>query len=303
MAGIAVPSTRGGGRLLPSDQKTTQLGSAATSMPQLTGQAIASRRNLNSLKVASMKAGARPGTIAPQYQARAERQAAMSGGSIGGGGGLGGALGSLLGGAGGGGGLPSLQMEALGGGASGASGAGAGGAQGATSYNPAEMSISAQSNPQLEALSGELGSYRANLAKGSDQDAVLALQRQRDFTSGLAKEYGANSASRGIYGSGAEQDAIMKRIVEPGQAQMSELNAQLASDARAKQLGALGQQAQLSNQNAQLTQADKNFALQSWVARDQANRAQADLALRQQQIQSGQGMQLASLLAGMYTGF
>lgn len=177
---------------------------------------------------------------------------------------------------------------------------------GATSYNPGTFSVQAQENPQLAGLINEQGQYRANLAQGSDQDAQLAMQRQRDVLSGLTSEFGADAASRGIANSGAAQQDLMNRVVNPGQAQLGQLNASLTSDARNKQLAALGQQAGMVNQQAQLTQNQQQFGLQSWQAQQQAQQAQAQLAAMQQ----NQGLNNLSSIVGLigslgnlYSGF
>lgn len=47
-----------------------------------------------------------------------------------------------------------------------------------------------QRNPQLQAIQGDYQKYREGLAAGTDQDAINAMQRQRDLTSGMAKEAG-----------------------------------------------------------------------------------------------------------------
>ena len=185
----------------------------------------------------------------------------------------------------------------------GASAGGGGGQLPPVAYSPQEMNITSQQNPQLAALQGDAAKYRQGLAAGSDQDAVLALQRQRDLTSGMAKEFAGDAASRGILGSGAAQSDLMKRVVNPGQQQMGALNANLASDARSKQLQALQGEAGMAGQQAGITQAQQNFGLQSWQAKDQSMMNQAQLQVQQQANQVNQASQLAGLLGNFYSGF
>lgn len=176
----------------------------------------------------------------------------------------------------------------------------------ASSYNPGTFSVQAQENPQLAALIGQFGQARGQIAAGSDQDAQLAMQRQRDVTSGMASEFGTEAASRGILNSGAAQQDLMKRVVNPGQAQMGQLNANLASDSRNKQLSALQGEASMVGQQAGLTQNQQQFGLQSWQAQQQAQQAQAQLAA----LQQNQGVSNLSSIVGLigslgnlYSGF
>lgn len=176
----------------------------------------------------------------------------------------------------------------------------------ASTYTPGTFSVQAQENPQLNSLINETGGIRQNMAAGLDQDAQLAMQRQRDAISGMASEFGSEAASRGIVGSGAAQEDLLKRVVNPGQQQLGQLNANLASDARDKQLAALGQQAGLVNQQAQLTQNQQQFGLQSWQAQQQAQQQAAQLAVMQQQnglsnLSSVVG--LIGSLGNLYSGF
>lgn len=178
--------------------------------------------------------------------------------------------------------------------------------QPAVSYNPGQLSIQAGENPAMAGLIGEQAQARAGLAAGSDQDAVLAMQRQRDAMSGLAKEFGENAAERGISGSGAAEKALQKGVLEPGMQAMGALNAGLASDARAKQQAALGQQAGMVGQQAQLTQAQQQFGLSSWQAQQQAQQAAAQLAAmqRNQGLSNLQGaVSLIGSLSNLYSGF
>ncbi len=171
----------------------------------------------------------------------------------------------------------------------------------AISYNPAPMNISAQENPQLRALAGDYAKYRGELAGNSDLESQQALQRQRDLVSGMSKEYQGEAASRGILNSGAAQQDMLKKIVEPGQQQMSQMGASMAADARQKQLNALGAQSGVEAQNAQLTQAQQRFGLDTWNSQQQAQQSAAQLAALQRNQSLDSNMKVASLLASLYS--
>lgn len=170
----------------------------------------------------------------------------------------------------------------------------------AVSYSAEPFSVSSQENPQMAALIGDMGAYRGQLAGNTDLEATQALQRQRDLTSGMAEEFGVNPAMRGIGGSGAAQQELMKRVVEPGQQQMSQLNAQLASDARTQQREAMGQQAGMVGQQAGITQAQQDFGLNAYQARQQAQLGAAQLEAMQRNNNTNNALQLASLI---FSGF
>lgn len=180
---------------------------------------------------------------------------------------------------------------------------GGGGSQPAIAYTPSEMNISAQQNPQLAALQGDAARLRGNLAANTDQDAVLAMQRQRDDISGMAKEFGEGAAQRGLLGTGAAQQDLMKKVIEPGQQALAQTSAQMASEGRNRQLAALQGEAGMAGEQARLMQAQQNFGLQSWEARNAANLSAAQLQAQQQANQSNRVSQLASLLGSFYTGF
>jgi len=172
----------------------------------------------------------------------------------------------------------------------------------ASSYTPGPMNIQTQQNPQLEALQGEYAKYRSGLAAGSDQDATNTLQRQRDLTSGMAQEAGQNAAFRMGPDSGAQGEAT-KNVWSQGAANLSGLNANLASDARNKQLNALNSQTGAAQGAAQIDQAQQNFALNQWQAQQSASQAQAQLAALQQQNGFQNQMSLANLAGSFYSGY
>lgn len=280
MAGFSVPSSSSGSALFGSQPKkptTTSQNNTGISATSVNSPAAIARLNADAQRLGGRSYG----------DAGAATVTSPSMGSFGGAGGAS-QLQALLGGG-------------AGGGAGGSTGGGA--SSPASTYNPSTFSVTAQNNPQLEALQGQAAQLQQGLAAGSDQDATLALQRQRDLNSGAAKEFGADAASRGIFGSGAAAQDLDNRLVSRGQDQLGQLNASLAGDARNKQLQVLGAQSGLAGQQAQLTQADKQFALNTYEAQEGAKRAQAQLQLSAQQSQAQQGMQLASLLSQMYTGF
>ena len=162
---------------------------------------------------------------------------------------------------------------------------------------PAPMQTHTQTNPQLQSLLGEYKQYQGGLAAGSDIDATLALQRQRDLTSGMAAEAEQGAIAR--TGVGGVSETARGNVLQAGTRGMSGLQAQLASDARSKQLAALQGRGQLELGQAGATQAQQQFGLSQWQAQQQAAQAQAQLAAMQQQNQFSNQMALAN----MYTGF
>ena len=183
----------------------------------------------------------------------------------------------------------------------GAGGSASGSGNPAVTYNPESFSVSSQENPQLAALLGDMKSYRGQLAGNTDQEATQALQRQRDLTSGMAKEFGQEAASRGIYGSGAASQDMNNRLLEPATQSMGQLNAALTSDARKQQRDAMGQEAGAIGQQAGITQAQQNFGLNSWQARSQAQLGAAQLEAMQRNNNTNNAMQLISLLGSLYS--
>lgn len=172
----------------------------------------------------------------------------------------------------------------------------------ASSYSAPPLNIQTQQNPQLQALQGDYSKLRAGLAAGSDQDATNTLQRQRDLTSGMAQEAGQNAQFRMGPGSGAQREAT-KGVYAQGAANLSGLNANLASDARNKQLNALNSQTGAAQGAAQVDQAQQNFALNQWQAQQSASQAQAQLAALQQQNGFQNQLSLANLVGNFYSGY
>lgn len=170
-------------------------------------------------------------------------------------------------------------------------------------YDPSPFTSTTQANPQLDALQQDLATYRSQMGTNSDLEAQQALQRERDLTSGAAKEFGENLAARGIMGSGAGTQDLMERVVEPGQQRQTQLNAQLSANARQQQLAALGMQGGLAAQQAQIQQAQQQFGLSAWQAQEQARQQQAQLAAMQAQAQQQNLAQLLGIFGNLYSGF
>lgn len=166
-----------------------------------------------------------------------------------------------------------------------------------------QFSLTASQNPQLAALAGDYQTYQGKLAAGSDKDATLAMQRQRDAMSGMAKEFGEGFAQQGTLGSGAAQQALMEKIVNPGQASLGQLNAGMASDARAKQLQVLGGRGQIAGQQAAFQQSQQQLGLDAWKAQQQNEISRAQTQAMAQNQQMNQMLSLVGLLGNMYSGF
>ncbi len=189
------------------------------------------------------------------------------------------------------------------------------------------LSISAPENPNLRnigqeysglqnkwgAYGNQLQKYGGELAANSDLAATQAMQRQRDALSGAAKEYGAEASARGIRGSGAAEQDLLNKVINPGQRGLAELNAGLANQGRQQQLGvlqqygsalggeggALGGKLGAANSAANWQQQQQNFGLEQWKA--QQNNALAQWQLQNQQQNQGWN-QLMSLI-GAFSGF
>lgn len=166
-----------------------------------------------------------------------------------------------------------------------------------------QFNVNSQLNPQLQAMAGKYSQFGSQLAQGSDQDAILAMQRQRDLLSGMAKEFEGQASQQGILGSGAAQQELLNKIVNPGQAQIQQLNANLTSDARNKQFQALSGEAGLTGQQAGWQQAQQQLGLDAWKAQQQNEIARAQVQASMQNQQMNQMLSLVGLLNNMYTGF
>lgn len=164
---------------------------------------------------------------------------------------------------------------------------------GGASFASAPMVSTAQANPELRAmegrfgqaqnqaaaLEGEIKSYGEMMAApggGRDQDAINAIQRQRDLASGMSKEAGMEAQFRVGGGTGLElqqQGDIYKKGLES----MTDLNVGLTSDARRQQQGILGMRMGSKDQQMRALQG-RQGATESTEA---ARRAQQQLGLAQ----------------------
>lgn len=172
---------------------------------------------------------------------------------------------------------------------------------------PPPMPQNTQRNPQLAALQDEYANYRKNLSAGTDQDAVNALARNRDLTSGMAKEAGDAGMFRA--GAGGVAAELSGRVFSRGQAQAGQLNADMAADARRLQLNALQGQTGAASAEASANLGQQHHALNQWQAYQNAQQSNAQMFMNQQNQQVGTLMQMLQTLGpgGMskspYTGF
>lgn len=179
----------------------------------------------------------------------------------------------------------------------------------------------AERDPYLQQMYQDWGTYRGQLAAGSDIDAINTLQRQRDLTSGMLSELGQNAAMRGLGPESGASQYLQARGAGQAQRNMAGLQAQLASDARRQQLAALsgqtgaaqasaadlrGQQGlDISRYGAQTgaLQAQQQFGLSQWQAQQQAAQAAAQLQAMQNQNLWNQQMQMMQMAGNIYSGF
>lgn len=186
------------------------------------------------------------------------------------------------------------------------------GAQPATpyTYQAPPMTSQAQRDPYLMQIFQANEAYRNQLAQNTDQDAILAQQRQRDVSSGIMNELTENAAQRGIGpDSGASQWMQMQGADAARRGQAS-LNADLASQGRNMQMGALGQSGQLAGAAAGNLLSQQNYALDQWRAQQQAAQSQAQLQLAAQNSAYNNMAQMAQLqmqalnaMSNFYSGF
>jgi hypothetical protein len=174
---------------------------------------------------------------------------------------------------------------------------------GGISVPGSNLSVSTQTNPQLDALIGDYQQYRGGLADATNLEGTQAMQRQRDAISGMAKEFGESAASRGLYGSGAAAQDLENRVLRPGMDSLGKLNADITSDARRQQLAALQGQGSMVGQQANVSLGQQQLGLDTWRAQQQAALQQAQLQQSQQDQGFSQLMALTGLINNMYSGF
>lgn len=149
-----------------------------------------------------------------------------------------------------------------------------------------------QQNPDVGKVIQEYQDTLGQLGANTDADAISAMQRQRDVTSGMASEAAANAAMRGFSaGTGVNQSATNEQYARGAEAQ-AQLNAANVSDARRRRESLLGGAAgaalggaanQVSQQGvlldqAKLQQDTENFQAQLEAMRNQ-NAFQNQLAI------------------------
>lgn len=184
------------------------------------------------------------------------------------------------------------------GGSWGGSGGDGGGGAGGSGGSITPFTSNTQTNPQLDALTGDWGDYRKSLAAGNDQDAINAIQRQRDFTTGNMRELSGLMSARGARPGSGSYGVTMGKQLAQGARNAQGLNAALTSDARRQQLGALQGQTGAALGNAGVTLGQQQFGLNAWQANTQAQQAQAQLAAMQQQNSFNNNMRLAQWFTG-----
>lgn len=174
------------------------------------------------------------------------------------------------------------------------------------------LEISAQRDPNLdrymamfESNAGEYDTMRKELAEGTDQDAVNAMMRQRDLTSGMAKEaYEGRALASG--GDSGLANRARSQVLVSGARDASGLNANLAASSRQMQLnalqgktGAIAGGAGVAGNSAQALLGQQNHALNAWQAQRAAQQAANDSQMQREQMMWDRQMQLANM---MYTG-
>lgn len=167
-----------------------------------------------------------------------------------------------------------------------------------TTYTPTQLTNTAREDPRMAGLYGELSNYQGQVSQGADQDAVLAMQRQRDAMSGIAKEFGEVAASRGLSGTGVES-AGMRQILDPRQ--LSALNAQGLSDARGRQQSLYDQRSGQAQAIAADQKNQQALGLEQWKAQNQMglSAAQLEASQRNQNTQNNMELMRFALQAAM----
>lgn len=183
----------------------------------------------------------------------------------------------------------------------GGSGAGSGGGMTGGGFQmPSYPSFTSNTatNPQLDALSGEWAKYRGSLAAGNDQDAINAMQRQRDLASGALKEASGVMSARGrTPGSGA-YNLTASGIINQGQRNAAGVNAAMTSDARRQQMAALQGETNTALGQAGVTLGQQQFGLDAWRAQTGAALSAAQLGAMQQQNGFNNNMRMLDFYSG-----
>lgn len=111
-----------------------------------------------------------------------------------------------------------------------------------------QWSAPTDADPRLTGLAGEFQTQQTGLSEGSDQDAVLALQRAKQLQAGQSRALGDQLAVEGGFGGARNQKLALLSASQ--QRDLASLNADLTSDARAKQLDVLKARAGVEGQIA-----------------------------------------------------
>jgi len=163
---------------------------------------------------------------------------------------------------------------------------------------PVQMNTNVAPHPELMQTLGSIRDYRGQMGAGSDVDAINAMQRQRDYASGQAKEASASAGSRG-FAPGTGVNALMQeRARRAGTQAAGNVNAASVSDARNKQLSALGLESGAAGNVAQNQLGAGQLAVGQYSAQTSANNAAAQL----QALQNKQQTDVMMSLMNMYTG-
>ena len=178
------------------------------------------------------------------------------------------------------------------------------------SFNPPPMTSQAQRDPYLMQIFQANEAYRKQLASNTDQDAILAQQRQRDVSSGIMNELSENAAQRGLGPESGASQWMQMRGADAARRDQAGLNATMASQGRNMQMGALGQSGQLAGGMAGNLLGQQNYALDQWRAQQAAAQAQAQLQLSAQNSAYQNMAQMAQLqmqalnaMSNFYSGF
>jgi hypothetical protein len=108
------------------------------------------------------------------------------------------------------------------------------------------LKLDVEKNPDIQRALQDTIQYRQQLGAGTDIDAINAMQRARDLSSGILREFeGSGRASQLGGPGGGAYDLQRGDILREGLLSAQDVNAQNVAGARQLQLQALGQQGQL----------------------------------------------------------
>lgn len=159
------------------------------------------------------------------------------------------------------------------------------------------LTITAERDPYIDSYMGKFDAraaqydaFRDDIAEGTDQDAVNAMMRERDLTSGMAREAFEDRALQTGGATGLASRARTKVLTE-GAASASRTNAAMAASGRQAQLqamagatGAVQGGANVAVAGNQALRQQQDFALNTWqTAREAAEADHRFIAARRSQ--------------------